>query len=564
MTDAVAATTATTASTRTSYSQNRNEFDTDALVEAAVAARLARADSLETKVSANETTIAAYQEMQGLLLTMQESLQALRSDPSSSGRSDDVFRNRTGYLSSSTSTDPGSVMDVTVADGTALGAHEIEVVRIAKAERLGGGTVSSRTGDLGWAGTFTLGTTLSGSSSSANVTVTADMSLDDIVDAINAETAATGVEASVIQVSGSGYMIVLTGSQTAATIELAAGSGDDVLLNLGLTDAGGAKVTPLQQAQTAQLVVDGVTVERDGNDIDDVLDGISFSLYKADPGNVMTLEIDHSLSDIKEQVQALVESYNAFRDFVLANQATNSDGSASDDAVLFGDSILRTVTTALQTALSSSVDGEGLSVAGLSFDAQNRLELDEDALDDALLGDIDSIRGLFSYSMTSSSGSLTLLRHGDGPASADFTLDITVDGSGAVTGAAVDGDTSLFTVEGSRIVGAAGTAYEGLVFVYTGTASKSVDVTLAQGIADSMWQAVEAAADEYDGQLTEAISSLEDANTDLESRIDTIEANAETYRSHLLDKYARIEAKLAEAQAVLDLLEALNNAASDD
>lgn len=562
MTDAVSSTTATT-TTRTSYSQDRNEFDTDALVEAAVSAKLARADTLETKVTANEAKIAAYGEMQTLLLTMQDSLQALRSDPSSAGSADDVFKNRAGYLTSSTTTDADSIMAVTIEDGTSLGTHEIEVLQVAKAERLGGGSISSRSADLGWSGSFTLGTTLSATSISATVTITADMSLDDIVDAINADSSSTGVAASVIKVSDDNYMIVLTGTQTAATIDLAAASGDDVLLNLGLTDGTGTKVTALQDAQTARLTVDGVTVERDGNDIDDVIDGITLTIYRADVGNTMTLEVDNSLADIKEQVQALVEAYNAFREFALANQATNSDGSASDEAVLFGDSILRSVTNELQSALSSSVDGVAMSTLGLSFDEENHLELDENALDDALLTDIESVRALFSYSMQSSSGSLALLRHGDGPTSASFTLDIAVDGSGAITGVSVDGDTSLFTVSGSRIIGTAGTDYEGLVLVYTGTASKSVDVTISQGIADRMWQTVETAADEYDSRLTDAVSTLEGTNEDLETRIATIEFKAETYRTYLLDKYARIEAKLAEAQSVLDLLEAINDSERD-
>ena len=563
MTDSVSSTTSTTTTTSTSYSQNRNEFDSEALAEEGYQAKLAKADSLETEVSDNETTIAAYQDMQSLLQTMQDTLENLRGDPSSSGQSSDVFLNRTAYLTSSTSTDADSLMAATVEDGTDIGSHDVEITQVAKAERLGGSSQSSKTEDLGLSGDFTLGTTLDGTSSSATITITSDMSLGDIVDTINDESDNTGVSASVIQVSSDEYMLVLTAADTAASIDLEDSSGG-VLQSLGVLDSSGDKADVLQEAQTAQLTIDGVAIERSSNTIDDALDGVTLTLYKAEEGNTLTLEVASSLTDIKEQVQALVDTYNSFRDFVITNQSTGDDGSADTEAVLFGDSTLRSVSRAMQTALSTSVDGVSLADAGLSLDSDNKLVLDEDTLDDALLNDFDAIEKLFRYSAETSSGSLSLLSHGDGPSSAEFTMDITVGSDGSLSSVSVDGDSSLFTVSGARIVGAEGSDYEGLTFVYTGTTTQSIDVTLSQGIADQLWQTADDAADDDEGQLASLISSLEDTNSDLEDRISTIQTNAETYREYLLDKYSSIEAKLSEAQSTLDLLEAMTNAESDD
>lgn len=551
-------TSTSSATTATSYSQNRNDFDTDSLVEAAVNARLARADTLSTKVTANETKIAAYQEMQTLLQTLQTSLSTLRSEPGTTGRASDAFRDRTAYVTSSTSTEAGTLLSATVADGTDLGTHSIEVLQIAKAERLGSGSVSSRTTALGYAGTFILGT----GTSSASVTVTATMTLEDLVSAINAQSTASGVKASVVKVSDGDYMLTLTAATTGESISLSADSGDDVLTALGVTDSAGDAAVVLQAAQPAKLVVDGVTVERTSNSIDDVIDGVSLTLYRAEDGNSLTLEVGNDLSGILEQIEALVEAYNAFRDFVVTNQSTGSDGSADDSAVLFGDSTLRSVSQQMQTILTTEVSGVSLADIGLSLDTSNALELDSTALEEALLNTFEAVQTLLSYRMESSTPSLQLLRHGDGPDSASFSLDVTVDADGALVSAAVGGDTSLFTVSGSTITGAAGTAYDGLVFVYTGKTSQSISVTLSQGIADSLWQITDTVADSYDGTLTGTIATLQDANSDLNERISTIESNAETYRSYLLDKYARIEARLAKAQSVLDLLEAINTAES--
>jgi len=557
----------TSTTSTTSSSQNRNEFDSTALAQAAYEARIAKADSLNVKVTANQTKIAAYQNLQTLLTAVETPLDTLRSAPGTSGKASDVFLNRTTYLTSSTSTSASSVLSATVEDDTEVGTHDVVVTQVAKVERLGGGTVSSRSSDLGWSGTFTLGTTpssdnaSSGSASSTTITITADMSLDDIADTINASKTSTGVTASVVKSSDSSYMIVLSGVETDRDITLAAGTGDDVLNKLGLTKSGGGKVTPLQTAQGAILTVDGVKVTRSSNEIDDAIDGVTLNLYKADPTNTLSLEVASDLSGIETQIKAFVTAYNSFRDFVLTNQKTNTDGTASDGATLFGDTLLRGTSSSLQSLLATAIDGTSLATIGITLDSDNKLVVDDTTLENALNNSLSSVKALFSYQVTSSSGSLKLLSHGDGPTSAAFDLKVTVDEStGTLTGASVNGNTSLFTVNGSTITGAKGTAYEGLTFVYSGKVSQTVSVTVSQGIADRLYQSVDTVANTYDGTISSTVTDLQDANSDLDTRISTITDNATSYRDYLLDKYSKVEAKLAKAQSVLDLLEALNNA----
>lgn len=563
----VSSTTSTTASTTTSYSQNRNEFDTDALVEAAYEAKLAKSDSLTVSVTGNETKIAAYEDMQSLLQTVEDSLGTLRSAPGTAGKAADVFLNRTTYLTSSSSTAASGILSATVEDGTEIGTHDIEVTQVAKVERLGGGTVESRSEDLGWTGTFSLGTkaTSDGLSTTGtlatDISITSDMSLDDIVDTINAAKSSTGVTASVVKSSDTAYMIVLSGVETDRDITLSATSGDNVLNKLGLTDDSGDKVEPLQAAQGAILTVDSVPITRSTNAIDDAIDGVTLNLYKAEKGNTLTLEVANDLSEISTQINAFVTAYNAFRDLVLTNQTTGTDGTASDDATLFGDSLLRSTSMTLQSILGTAIDGTSLGSIGITLDSDNKLVIDDTALEDALTNSLDEVQALFSYQVTTSSGNLKMLSHGDGPTSADFDLKVTVDQTtGAISSASVNGDSSLFTVSGSTIKGATGSVYEGLSFVFTGKATQTISVEISQGIADRLYQTIDTVANSSDGQIKQKITTLKEANSDLETRISTIKTNAESYREFLLEKYAKIEAKLAKAQSVLDLLEALNNA----
>ncbi len=555
-----ATTTTSTTTTRTSYSQNRNDFDTDALVEEAVAAKLARADTYETRISKNDAKIAAYEELQDALQTVLDSVDVLRGPSGTSGKSDDVFLDRSAYITASSSTDADNLLSATVEEGTATGTHKIEILQVAKADKLGGGTVTSRYDDLGWSGTFTLGTSDvgdGGNATSATITVTDSMSLGDIAEAINAEEANTGVSASVIKVSDSAYMLVLTSSDAARSISANYASGDDALQSLGITGADGTFANRLQTAQVASLTVDGVTVERNSNDIDDVIDGVGLYLYQAEAGTTITVEIDNDLSGIKTAIQSFVDAYNAFRDIVLTNQEVGSDGEVSEGAVLFGDGTLRNASKQLQNILTEMVDGVDLSSIGITFDEDNKLQIDEEALDDALLSDAETVKKLFSYDMETSSGDLQLLSHGTGDLS--FTLDVTVDANGSLESASIGGDSSMFTISGSRIIGNEGTAYEGLTLIYTGTTDKSISVGITSGLAEQLYNATTVIADENDGQLADLVTSLEGANEDLQDKITWIEDTAETYRNYLLDRYSRIEAKLAEAQSLLDLFDAYNS-----
>lgn len=565
----VSSTSSTSTSTSTSSSDYLS-FDTESLVEAKLASRYARIDSLQTQIDTNQAKITAYQNMQDLLTTLQDSLQTLRSDPSSSGKEDDVFLDRSAYLSTNGSTSASTYLSATVESGTDIGTHSITISQIATANKVSSSTQSSRYTALGYSGTISLGTE---GNSSASISITATMSLGDIADTINAQKSTTGVTASVMKVSDSSYILVLTTSETGQTITMSDTSGTLLSSSLGFgtrdDDTGVVTVSSanvLQEGKDAIFTVDGVTITRNSNDVDDVLDGVTLHLYAAtDDGNssttdpTLTLSVENDLDSIKEAVQAFIEAYNAFRDFVVTNQTVDDDGSASDDATLFGDGTLRSIASTIQSALSSSIDEASLATLGITFDTSNKLVLDEDTLDNALLNDLDSIQSLFSYSATMSSGDLALVRHPD--SSFDFTLDLSYDSNGTLV-ASVNGDSSLFTVSGSTIKGATGSIYEGLTFAYSGGTAKAISVLLSQGIADQIYNDVNVVANADTGTLTDVIEALQTKDSDLDTRIAALNESTESYATYLYSAYSTVAGKLAAAQTTLALLEALLNANS--
>jgi flagellar hook-associated protein 2 len=554
------ATTSLTSTASTSATTDTSDIDWDALIEVAVQAKLSKADTIDLKITANETKIAAYQELQSLLSDVADAADALRAVSGSSNSDTDVFLDRAAYLTANGDVDASAALSATVEDGSDVGSYDIQILQLAKTHKIAGSTQSSKSDDLGLSGVVSLGVV---DGDAVEVTITDTMSLADIADAINAESDDTGVQATVLQVSSSSYRLVLSGVDTGETITASAVSGDDVLNALGLTDSDGAFADVLQEAQDAILTLDGIEVTRSSNDIDDLLDGVTLHLYQTtqdDPDTEsdvsITLEVGADVSSAKEAIQTLVDAYNAFREFVATQQTLASDGTVSDDAVLFGDGTMRSAMLSVYSALTSTIDDESMALIGLSFDSDGTLVLDEDTLDNALLDDLDTVKALLSFQMDSSSSQLKLLSRGTS-VPADFTLDISVDSSGAPSAASVNGDSSLFTVSGTRIIGAEGSIYEGYTFVFTGSSAESIDISLKTGIAELLYNAADPVADTTDGSLQTLIDNLTEVDDDLQTKSDAIRSAAETYQTNLSARYARYQAAIAAAESTQDYLTAL-------
>ncbi len=544
-------------------STNIENIDWDAIIEAAYEAKLSRADTLETKVTENEAKISAYEEAQSLLADLTEAAQALRAPSGTIDSGDDVFQARTAYLTGNGGVAADDVVAVTAEDGAATGSWDLKIYQLAKAHKVASESFETKSDDLGLSGTITLGTDAGGS---AAIAIDADMSLADIADAINDVSETSGVTASVVKVSSTEYTLVLSSASTGETISATDGGG--VLASLGVLDDAGAFADELQAAQDAIFSIDGVTMTRDTNDVDDAIEGLTFHLYAvtsetgSDDDTSVTVEVGTNLSDVKDAIIAFVDAYNAYREFALTQQETASSGDASEDSVLFGDGTLRSINSGLASALGISIDDETLALLGITFEDDNTLTYDEDTLDDALLDDVEAIQALFSYSFEASSSDLLLLSRGTTDIG-DFTLDVEVDAEGNLTAASIGGDSSLFTVSGTRIVGAEGSIYEGFTFVFVGGESTSISVETSVGIAEALYNVAEAASNDSTGSLQNQIDTLSEKNDDYEDQIDDITSRAEDYKETITARYAEMQAAISEAQSMLDYLEALMAANSD-
>lgn len=550
-------TTSSGVSITTSGTTNSSSVDWSALIQSAVDAKTAQATTISTSITSNQAKISAYQTLQSDLKTLYSGLASLATSVVNS-LATNAFSTRSASISSTGDVSASSTLSMSIKSGAATGDHTLTISQLAVAHKVVGTSQSSQTAELGYSGTFSLG--LAGGSTS-DITVTSTMSLQDVVDAVNAQTSTTNVQASIVQVSSGSYEMVLTGTADAADITYSSTSGDDILSKLGVTDSSGAFTDVLQAAQSAEFTLDGIAMTRDTNDISDVLTGVTFNLLQATPdGTSLNVSIETDTSQIQSALETFVTNYNAFRDEVIAQQATGTDGTASSSAVLFGDGTMRNIMDALQNSLNSTVRGLTMADLGLSFNENNELELDTSTLSDVLSTNLSGVTKLLSAQTTTSSSQLSVVNTGTSPQS--FTLDLTVDSDGNLTSASVGGDSSLFTVSGTSIIGASGSIYAGMAFTYSGSTSQSITVTSTSGLATQLYQLAKNYSSSS-GALQTLITNLTTRDDDLQQKVDDINSAASTLQSQLQTQYAKYQAAIESANSTLTYLKALLNSSSN-
>lgn len=537
-------------------------IDTDQLVDALVEAKRLPAVRIETKIAKNEAKIAALNELKDLLGGIRDAVAGLRNPPGILGIEDNIFEKKDVFFSSDTTTLPNELVGVSAANRADPGTFQLVVERLATAHKIAADPVASKdqtladafNGGAAFSGTFSIGVA---GGPTAEITVDGGMDILDLEAAIDAASGTTGVQASVLKVADNDYRLVLTAVETGKAIQLAHVSGDNVPDLVGLTTGGGTGIkNELQAAQTARITIDGVAIERSSNVIDDAVDGVTINLFKADPATTVTVEVQRSAASVREKITAFVEAWNAFRDFLDTHRQVSDTGEVAEEAVLFGDATLRQVAGILGSELVREVPGlppgslSSLAAIGISLDSSNRLVVDDRKLDDALLPRFDEVRGVFEFRFTSSSPDLRVFSRTNALADTQFTVDIVdADGDGVIESATIDGVAA--EVSGGRIIGAAGTPYEGLELIWVGSGSTSIDVTATQGIADRFTNAIDAMLDEFDGTVTRAVSRLSDDNSRYRDDVAKIDERVERFRQSLIDRFAALERTLSMLDTLL-------------
>src|SRR3990172_7882153 len=138
-----------------SFSGLSSPIDFRAAIDGIIRAKRIPIDTLETRITGNETKIDAYNELRALLGTLKDAMNKLRGAVTL-GDVDNVFKGKSVFPSPSRTdsaipSQAGNLLGVTVTNAAAIGPHTVEISRIATSHKIASRNFTSLTTDLGTA-----------------------------------------------------------------------------------------------------------------------------------------------------------------------------------------------------------------------------------------------------------------------------------------------------------------------------------------------------------------------------------------------------------------------------
>ncbi len=358
-----------------SFSGIASGFNFRDLVDAIIAAERRPADRARAGMTAAEKRRTALGGFRTVATTLQTAFSALQTGKGLQTLSTGVVGEAAGGR---------AILSATAGATAQRGSYQVEVLSLARAQKLGSNTHAETGTALGLAGDFTL--------NGASVLIDADDTLIEVRDKINAANTGASpskVSASILTVGPNSHRLILTSDVAGqAGIARADGTGG-VLASLGLLDPGAELVA----GSDARFEIDGVPLQRATNTVTDAIAGLTLKLESAEVGTVVELKVERDAEGALTAAKAFVDAYNAAVGHIRSQSAATGP--------LRGDPTLRQSRAALSRAVLGVIGGEdgnpttGASI-GLSLSKTGELTLDETKFRAATAGEFDGLKALLT------------------------------------------------------------------------------------------------------------------------------------------------------------------------
>jgi len=162
-----------------------------------------------------------------------------------------------------------------------------------------------------------------------NITIdSTNNSLEGLRDAIN--DAEVGVQASIVNDGLNGYVLQITaesGSNNELEISVVEAGGspsnnDSAGLSRFTFNETASQLTQQQGGRDAELTINGLTVYRESNTIDDIVEGLQLDVLESDPGTPITVTITDDKAFAEQNIRDFVEAYNIFLEAITPATGT--------------------------------------------------------------------------------------------------------------------------------------------------------------------------------------------------------------------------------------------------
>lgn len=370
-------------------------LDLNGLLDQLRDAERGKLEPIKAQQAQQEARISAFGRLQSALTTFQESVGTL---------------NDASLYQSLSANVRGEAFTAKAGSAAQPGSFSVEVEKLATAGTLATQRVAAADTDIIGDTATSLELTFAGMDDQEppqNVTVSIDISanstLEDIRDAINARDDA-GVSASIVN-DGSGYRLALNSKETGAEASIDSTNFFDMLSvetqaaivadNTAVPDS---NLVVAQPGQDAALKVNGIDITSASNTVEGAIQGVTLTLNATTAeGQPDTLRVEQDTLKVREAVSGFVKAFNELKDTI--GTLTSYDSESGQAGELNGDRTVRTIESRLRAALSGGV-GEGelrmLGEVGISLQRDGTLELDDEALDELVSGNMAALGEFFA------------------------------------------------------------------------------------------------------------------------------------------------------------------------
>ncbi len=346
-----------------------NNIDWSSILTAVMQQERTPLVTLEAQKTALESQASAY-------ATLASKLSAVKSAAAKLGSSD-------ALMGRTVSNSEPSVVGVSAGSGAAVGAYEVTVSTLARAQVMASANTFANTNETNVTSGGTI-TIQSGTIPPVVVEVTVPSTLQGLADAINARSDIP-VYASVVGASGQ-YHLVLTartpGTDNAFTVaSTLQPDGTNPVVAFTDTDSDGTSGDTAAdnsvQASSASLTVNGISITSASNTVENAIPGATLSLLKGAPTTPATVTVTEDTSSTKKNLQDFITAYNDLMSFMDAQVSAARDGKTN---TIGRGSVLQGLRRSLGSVLSGA-SGTGslqyLSQVGAEFQRTGKLSLNE-------------------------------------------------------------------------------------------------------------------------------------------------------------------------------------------
>jgi flagellar hook-associated protein 2 len=409
-------------------------IDTTALVSSLVdVEKSATQTRIDTQRTDTETQISDFGLLSSALSVLQDAAKNLNNP--------DTFNSKSASF-----TDSAAFIPVSLGPETQAGNYAFEISQLAQAQSLSSNALLNSPADSVGEGTLTFEfgrwdtvvppadpSTFTASETPIS-TITIDStnnSLTGIAKAIN--DADFGVQASVIN-DGAGYRLVTraaSGLDNQLRITAAESSGspsntDNTGLSRFAFNESAFQLDQNQIGQDATLTVNGLSVTRDTNTIDDVIDGFEFSLASVTgAGESVSVTVDEDKNSAEIAVRDFFEAYNVFLDALEPITGYNDETEAYGS--LANDSLAKSIPSQIRQLLVGTVTGlnsdfASLTNIGIRTELDGTLSINETDFTAAISDNYDLFKNIFIPVTESSSDQITINSTGDNTNAGEYAV----------------------------------------------------------------------------------------------------------------------------------------------